>query len=108
MDSYTTITNLRDSSGDLEIVKKEILKITGQLQVAVNKLEQTKDNSDHVIKLTDSCKNYIENYDFANEIETMSKLYSDDPDRLRSIRLKIIESLNDKKLIEKIEILLNS
>jgi len=34
-------------------------------------------------------------------------LYSADPNRLKNIRLKIIESLQDKKLIETIENIFN-
>jgi hypothetical protein len=33
----------------------------------------------------------------------MSPLYSDDSDRLKNMRLKIIEAFQDKKLIDKIE-----
>jgi hypothetical protein len=48
-------------------------------------------------------KNYLENYYFVQEIDTMSPLYSDDSDRLKNMRLKIIEAFQDKKLIDKIE-----
>lgn len=108
LDSYNTISNLRDKPGDLDIIKKEISKITGQLKVAIQKLESSKNNSDKIIKLTQASKSYIENYDFTNEIETMSLLYSNDKDRLKNLRLKIMESLNDKKLLEKIESWANS
>ena len=103
LDSHHVISNLRDQPGDLETIKKELAKITGQLQVAAKKLESSNDDSDKIVKLTSACKNFIENYDFSREIETMSKLYSNDPDRLKNLRLKIIESLNDQKLFEKIE-----
>ena len=108
LDSVNTIDNLRNEPGDLDIIKKEISKITGQLQAAVKKLETSKGDSDKIIKLTEASKYYLENYDFINEIETMSKLYSEDTDRIRSMKLKILESLNDNKLLEKIELMVNS
>jgi hypothetical protein len=50
-------------------------------------------------------KYYLENYDFTREIETMSKLYSNDSNRLKNIRYTILYSLQDKKLMEKIDTL---
>ena len=46
---------------------------------------------------------YLENYSFVKEIETMASLYSDDSNRLKNMRLKILESLADKKLMDNIE-----
>ena len=43
---------------------------------------------------------YLENYFFEKEIETMAPLYSDDANRVKNMRLKIIEALEDKKMIE--------
>ena len=38
MDSYVVIQNLKDNSGDLDIIKKELLKINGFFMVLVKKL----------------------------------------------------------------------
>ena len=107
LDSYNTLLDLRDKPGDLEIIKTEILKINGFFNVIIRKIEESQNNSDTFVKLLKQSKHFLTNYEFEREIETMSVLYADDSDRLRNIRLKIIESLQDKKLIENIEIIYN-
>ena len=102
-DSYQILEHLNDVPGDLEIIKKELVKINGLLQVIVNKLENIDNSSDKYVKLSSAAKFYLQNYSFEREIETMSKLYSDDPNRLKNIRNAILESLQDKKLMEKVE-----
>ena len=102
-DSYQILVHLTDVPGDLEIIKKELVKINGLLQDIVNKLENIDDSSDKYVKLLSAAKFYLQNYSFEREIETMSKLYSSDPNRLKNIRNSILESLQDKKLMEKVE-----
>ena len=108
LQSYRTLLDLRDKPGDLEIIKTEILKINGFFKIIIRKIESTQNQSDTFVKLLKKSKQFLSNYEFEREIETMSILYSDDSDRLRNIRLKIIESLQDKKLIENIETIYNS
>jgi hypothetical protein len=103
IDSVKIIEELKDKPGDLEIIKKELAKINGLFQVAVNKLDTIDNSSDKYVKLSSSAKYYLENYSFQREIETMSKLYSNDSHRLRNIRHSILNSLYDKKLLEKVE-----
>ncbi|MEK6956486.1 MAG: hypothetical protein AABW74_01095 [Thermoproteota archaeon] len=105
-ESYQLLTNLEDKTGDLEIIKKELAKIKGLLQVIINKLNSIDNNSNDYVELLSASDAYIKNYDFFREIDTMSKLYSDDPHRLQNLRQTIIDSFNDKKLIEKIESLM--
>ena len=101
--SYQILERLHDIPGDLEIIKKELVKINGLLQVIVNKLENIDNSSDRYVKLSSAAKFYLQNYSFEREIETVSKLYSDDPNRLKNIRHSILVSLQDKKLMEKVE-----
>jgi len=105
-ESYQLLTNLDDKTGDLEIIKKELAKIKGLLQVIINKLNSIDNNSNDCVELLSASDAYVKNYDFFREIETMSKLYSEDPHRLQNLRQTIIDSFNDKKLIEKIESLM--
>ena len=105
-ESYQLLTNLEDKTGDLEIIKKELSKIKGLLQVIINKLNSIDNNSNDCVELLSASDAYVKNYDFFREIETMSKLYSEDPHRLQNLRQTIIDSFNDKKLIEKIESLM--
>lgn len=103
VESYHLLLEIKDSPGDLELIKIEILKINGFFKVIVKNLESSKIQSDTYVKLLKLTKRFLYNYAFEKEIETMSGLYSDDSDRIKNIRLKIIESLQDKKLIETIE-----
>ena len=102
VESYCVLLELNDKPGDLEIIKKELLRIVGFFNVIIRKLEsenyQSKNLSDIKIKL----ENYMDSYYFAKEIETMAPLYSEDTSRIKNLRLKIIESLQDKKLIDRI------
>jgi len=107
LDSYQIILELDDKSGDLKIIKNELLKINGFLRVIVKKINSSNIQSDSFVKLSKRSKYYLESYDFEREIDTMSNLYSTDPNRLKHIRLKIIESLHDKKLIETLENVFN-
>ena len=102
-DSVKIIEELKDNFGDLDIIKKELAKINGLFQVIVNKLNSDDNSSDRYLELSSAAKFYLENYSFDREIETMSKLYSNDSHRLRNIRYSILKSLTDKKLIEKVD-----
>ncbi len=103
MDSFALVQNLKDNSGDLDIIKKELLKINGFFMVLVKKLGTGDFQSRDLLELKSKVKNYLENYYFVQEIDTMNPLYSDDSDRIKNMRLKIIEAFQDKKLIGKIE-----
>jgi len=105
-ESYQLLTNLEDKTGDLEIIKKELSKIKGLLQVIINKLNSIDNNSNDCVELLSASDAYVKNYDFFREIETMSKLYSEDPHRLQNLRQTIIGSFNYNGLIEKIESLM--
>jgi len=104
--SYKILTELNDSPNDLEIIKKELSKIRGLLQVIHGKLDGKKYQTDHLVTLYKLATNYINTYDFTREIEILGQIYYKDSDRLKNLRLLIINSLNDKKLIEKIQTIL--
>ena len=107
LDSYQILTELNDKPEDLQTINKEFSKIRGLLQVIKNKLSEKKYQSDNLVTLYKLSSYYIENYDFVREINLLSKTYSSDPNRLKNIRLVIIQSLNDRKLIEKFQIIIN-
>jgi len=104
--SYRTLQELEDKPGDLEIIKKEISKINGFFQILVNKIRISKIESSDFLDLKSKLESYLNNYSFEREIETISALYSDDKNRLKNIRLKILESFDDRKLKEKVEYIL--
>jgi len=107
LDSYQILLELEDKPGALKIIKNELLKINGFLRVIVKKINSSNIQSDSFVNLSKRSKYYLESYEFKREIDTISNLYSTDPNRLKNIRLKIIESLQDKKLIETIETIFN-
>ena len=104
--SYKTLTELNDNPNDLEIIKKELSKINGLLQVMRSKLDVKKYQTDHLVALYKLATYYIDTYDFTREIEILGQVYYKDSDRLKNLRLLIIDSLNDKKLIEKLQTML--
>ena len=101
--SHKILTELEDKPDDLGIIKKELSKIRGLLQVIHNKLDEKKYQSDHLVTLSKLTGYYIDTYDFAREIEVLSQVYFNDSNRLKNLRLMIINSLNDKKMIEKLQ-----
>jgi len=107
LDSYKILAELNDGPGDLETIKKELSKIRGLLQVISSKLGGKKYQSDHLVALYKLSTYYIDTYDFTREIENLAPVYFNDPNRLKNLRLLIIDSLNDKKLIEKLQAILN-
>lgn len=101
-DSYTLLENLRDKPGDLEIIRREIAKVTGLFSALVSKLETNKEDSEYQHILS-PMYSYLENNDFFREMDTMSQLYADDPMRLKNLRLSIIGSLDEKNLMAHIK-----
>ena len=100
--SYKVLSSLNDEPKDLAIIKKELSKIRGLLLVLSNKLDNKKYQSDHLVSLYKLSTYYVTAYDFAWEIEKLSQIYYNDSNRLKNLRLLIINSLNDKNLVEKL------
>ena len=51
---------------------------------------------------------YKENYSFEKEIETMAPLYSNDVSRIKNMRIKILEALKNKHMMDDVKELLNN
>ena len=105
--SYKILTDLNDKPKDLITIKKELSKIRGLLLVLSNKLDNKEYQSDHLVSLYKLSTYYTSTYDFTWEIEKLSQIYYNDSYRVKNLRFLIINSLNDKKLIEKLETILN-
>ena len=105
--SYKILTELNDEPNDIHIMKQEISKIIGLFLVIKNKLGVRKNQSDTFVTIYKLFSYYIETYDFSREIGNLAQIYYKDSDRLKNLRELIIQSLNDKKLIEKLQIILN-
>ena len=105
--SYKILTELNDGPDDLETIKKELSKIRGLLHILYTKLDNKKYQSDRLVTLHKLSASYIDTYDFTREIEILAQIYYKDSSRLKNLRLLIINSLNDKRLIEKFQTVLN-
>ncbi len=105
--SYKILTELNDNPSDLHTMKQEISKIIGLSLVVKNKLEGKKNQSDGFVTIYKLFSYYIETYDFSREIDILAQIYYKDSNRLKNLRLLIIDSLNDKHLIEKLQKILN-
>ena len=105
--SYQILTELNDNPSDLHTMKQEISKIIGLSLVVKNKLEGKKNQSDSFVTIYKLFSYYIETYDFSREIDILAQIYYKDSNRLKNLRLLIIDSLNDKHLIEKLQTILN-
>ena len=81
-------------------------KIRGLLQVIHNKLSEKKYQSDHLVTLYKLSGYYIDTYDFRREIKILAEVYYKDSNRIKNLRVLIINSLNDKELIEKFQTIL--
>ena len=104
--SYKILAELNDQSTDIEMMKKEIAKIRGLLQVIRNKLNEKKHQSDHLVTLYKLSIHYLDTYDFTREIELLMQTYYNDSNRIKNLRIIMINSLNDKKMIEKFQAML--
>ena len=98
-DSHTVLSNLKDKPCDLEIVKRELARITGSLQALVNKIAPNKPEFSDYQYLLSPIRTFLENHEFSREIDTMSLLYSEDSMRLKNMRLTILDALDEKNLI---------
>ena len=108
LDSYHILTEIEDKPGDLAKIEKEMLKINGFIKVVSNKIDIDKiSRSDFGIVKTKFAQ-YLENYSFEKEIKTMASLYSNDMSRVKNMRLKILESLKNKHMIEDVKELMEN
>jgi hypothetical protein len=99
LDSYNNLKEIKDDPVDLERIRKELLKINGFIKVMTNNIDSGNIQSSNFKPLKSKFTYYLENYFFEKEIETMAPLYSNDLHRVKNMRLKILESLEDKKMM---------
>jgi len=108
LESHKILLELNDKPSDLNIIKQETSKIIGLFLVIKNKLEEKNNQSDSLVTIYKLFSNYIETYDFSREIDVLAQVYYKDSDRLKNLRLLIINSLNDNHLIEKLKKISNN
>lgn len=104
-ESYNFLKEMKDAPGDLDIINVQQAKIQGLIKVLCNKIEALHYESDDFSELLKAGNTYLENYDFKNIIDTY-QLYSKDVMRIKNIRISILSSLEETKLISKIQYML--
>ena len=100
LDSYQILDEIEDKPGDLSKIEKEMLKINGFIRVVSNKIDPDNIPASDFKILRIKFSQYLENYSFEAEIKTMASLYSDDMSRVKNMRLKILEALKSKHMID--------
>ena len=100
VDSYNTLREINDKKEDLEFIKIEMLKINGFVKVVLRKIDSDKITSSNFKIIQSKFQHYLDNYYFEKEIETMAPLYSNDLNRVKNMRLKILEALEDRKMMD--------
>jgi len=103
LDSYTILKEIENKPEDLDNIKKEMLKINGFLKVVLKKIDTDKIVSSNFKIVKSKFQHYLDSYYFEKEIETMAPLYSDDLNRVKNMRLKILEALEDRKMMDEVE-----
>ena len=103
LSSYNKLKEIEDKDEDLNNIKKEMLKINGFLKVVSKKIDIDKISSSDFSIVKSKFLHYLDNYYFEKEIETMAPLYSDDLNRVKNMRLKILEALEDRNMMEDVE-----
>jgi len=100
LDSYQILNEIEDKPGDLSKIEKEMLKINGFIKVVSNKIDVDKIPTSDFETLKIKFSGYLENYSFEKEIKTMASLYSNDMSRVKNMRLKILEALKNKHMMD--------
>ena len=103
LDSYNMLKEIEDKKEDLNNIKKEMLKINGFLKVVLKKINSDKITSSNFRIVKSKFQHYLDNYYFEQEIETMAPLYSNDLSRVKNMRLKILEALENRKMMDDVE-----
>jgi len=103
LDSYNILKNIDEKKEDLDFIKKEMLKINGFLKVVLRKIDSDKIQSSDFKIIKSKFQHYLDNYYFEKEIETMAPLYSNDLSRVKNMRLKILEALEHRKMMDDVE-----
>ena len=108
IDSYHILETIEDKPGDLAKIEKQMLKINGFIKVISNKIDPDKIPVSDFKIIKKKFLEYLENYSFEKEIVTMTPLYSNDVSRIKNMRLKILEALKNKNMIDDVKELMEN
>lgn len=97
--SYDTLSDIKNVALDIDGVKRELLRINGSIRAVLSNIPEAKIISSDFGPLRSKFRSYLDEYDFEGELEAMHSLYSDDTMRINNVRIKILEALDDRKMM---------
>ncbi len=97
--SHKTLISLSDKPGDLDTIRREWHRSVNLAAALAGRIDASKHPTMTLENLARKCKKFSE-YDFTREIDLLYGLYSNDPNRLKNIRIKILEAFEESKLAE--------
>lgn len=98
--SYDTLSDIKNVALGIDGVKRELLRINGSIRAVLSNIPESKITSSDFGPLRSKFRSYLDEYDFEGELEAMHPLYSDDTMRINNVRIKILEALDDRKMME--------
>lgn len=117
-ESAGIVRALEGRPGDLDVMRREWARTIGLVRSLAARLEGAAEpgagGGEEVGggpreraygEMAALCRAYSESYSFGREIDTMSGLYADDPGRLRNMRIKMCESYDGGRFLERLEAL---
>ncbi|MDI1495800.1 MAG: hypothetical protein K8823_1108 [Cenarchaeum symbiont of Oopsacas minuta] len=103
--SHKTLESLDNKPGDLDIIRREWHRSVGLSVALADRITTSKITNETLVNMAKKCRKFTE-YDFTQEIDMLYGLYSDDPNRLKNIRIKILEAFEESKLVKQMYITL--
>lgn len=104
--AHESLKEMPDGPGALESLGREAARINALFGAIVSRVRAEPEPSRGHLELAGAAEKYLDSYSFAREIETLSALYAGDSARVRNMRLKMVESLDDGGLAGKIKYVL--
>lgn len=102
LESHELLRSMSDGPGALEALGREAARISALFGAIASRVRAEREPGRGHAELASAAQRYLDRYSFAREIETLSALYAEDRARVRNMRLKMIESLEDGGLSAKL------
>ncbi len=102
LESHDTLADIKGTPLDIDRIRREVLRINGSLRAVLSNIPESSIRLLDFELLRPKLAKYMDEYDFEGELDTMDALYSEDVMRINNIRIKILEALRDRKMIESV------
>lgn len=102
LDSYIILSDIDGTPLGIEDIRRELLKINGLFKAMISNIPESSVTLSDYKALCSKVSRYLAEYDFERELEIMEPTYSEDVMRINNVRIKILEALNDKRMVESI------